>query len=156
MPFETKAGGAADPGSGDDGIGQKGRLLVINLVAKHDPKELLLIGRRSGSTPVGNGRILNPANIGDVVHMAELVDIAGKHGNHELEDFRGGRFGRGGHGFIMRGGSGGLRERDAVEHVSLKRVPGWQLWMVEIIRRISRHAEFFHDADGAEISWNGE
>jgi len=85
MPFETDPAGDANPCSGDNLIAQKGRMFVIDLVAHHHPPQPGLVRRRRDRLPVGDGDVLHPAQIGDVVDVTHLIDIGGFHRDSDFE-----------------------------------------------------------------------
>jgi hypothetical protein len=88
MALEADAARGPDPGSGDDLIPEHRRPLLIDLMPHHYPEQLCLRFSGRGRRPVRYGGVLHPAHVGDVVHVAELIDVGRFNGNGQLEDLR--------------------------------------------------------------------
>src|SRR5581483_3431970 len=67
--------GSANPGARDDRVREIGGKLVVDFVANHQPEGTLLVGSGGGGTPMRGGDVLDPSQVGDVVHVSENVDV---------------------------------------------------------------------------------
>src|SRR5688500_4688315 len=68
----------ADPGRRCDLVVVKRLLFVIDLMPHDDPRILVNHFLRGSGSPMSNGDILDPAQIGHVVHVALFVDVFGR------------------------------------------------------------------------------
>src|ERR1035437_6852698 len=73
--FDPNEDGASHPCPGDDPVAQEGRLLIVDLVTHHYPQQFRLVCGGRGSRPMRHRSLLHPAKGGNVVDVAELVDI---------------------------------------------------------------------------------
>jgi hypothetical protein len=76
MAFKPDPAGSADPCPGDDAVAEEGRLHIVDLVTHHNPLKFRLVSGGRRSLPVRHRGLLHPAEVGDIVDMAHLVDIS--------------------------------------------------------------------------------
>ena len=74
--FEREASSFTHPGAKNDLVVKRGRRLVIDLVAQYDPADRFLRFWAGECSPMGDGNILDPAQVNGVVHMVLLVNVA--------------------------------------------------------------------------------
>lgn len=75
MAIEAESFGQADPGAKDDGIAFFGCGFVVDLVAENHPDDFGFHGVGGEFIPMGDGGILHPAEVDDIVDMAQGIDI---------------------------------------------------------------------------------
>ena len=68
---------------------RKAACLIVDLVTHHYPQQFRLVGGGRGSRPMRHRGLLHPAKVGDVIDVAELVDIRRFHRNGQFKSFRG-------------------------------------------------------------------
>lgn len=85
MAFVFQPGGFAHPRSCNQFFSGEGRLLIVNLMPEYDPKKSLLVFFRCRHGPVCNSDVLHPAEINNVIHMAQLIDIGRHYQDRQLK-----------------------------------------------------------------------
>ena len=81
----ARAGDLFQHGFRDHGIVQERRAAIGDLVLQGDPRLARHFFRRGEFLPMGEHRVLHPAEIAGVVHMAHEVDVFGVDGNRMAE-----------------------------------------------------------------------
>ena len=87
MALKFEAAGGANPGFCDYFVTQDGLAFVINFMPDYDPEAVLPLFFRGERSPMGNGDILHPAHVGDVIDVLHAVNIGWHHGDGEFKDF---------------------------------------------------------------------
>lgn len=86
-PLVCSRGSLPDPRAGNDRIALKRGAFVVDFMPDNNPRDFgLLFGGRRG-TPVGHGRIMDPAEIDHVVHVSQLVDVSWLYSDLNLVTF---------------------------------------------------------------------
>src|SRR5882724_7965988 len=77
-PFEGEPGGFAHPCAKHDFVAKRGRRLVVDFVAQHNPANHLLSFGAGDCSPMRGGNVLDPTEVDGVIDVILLVDIAGQ------------------------------------------------------------------------------
>ena len=87
-PFEREPTGFAHPCAKQDFVAKRGRSLVVNLVAQHDPADRVLRLATGDRSLMRGGNILDPSQINGVVNVILLVDVGCNHRDDHFETRR--------------------------------------------------------------------
>src|SRR5208283_1633203 len=85
VTLEAKLRRFSDPCSGDDVVPPKSGLLVIDLVAQHDPEKSGQFAGGRFSLPMCDRCVLDPAHVSDVVDVPDLIDVRVFNANWKFE-----------------------------------------------------------------------